>query len=77
MTKIMDRNQTIGNIFRNEWAHLAVLSPDSADIHLFWGGTFHLYQPGATELPHSPSSIDWYRGWRDHLEFAVIDKPQS
>jgi hypothetical protein len=23
-------------------------------------------------LPQAPSSVDWYRGWREHLEFAEI-----
>ena len=25
-------------------------------------------------LPRAASSVDWYRGWRDHLEFAEIGK---
>ena len=26
-----------------------------------------------TELPTSPSSLAWYRGWRDHLGYATIN----
>ena len=30
------------------------------------------YVPEAAHLPRAAGSIDWYRGWRDHLEFAEI-----
>ena len=29
--------------------------------------------PRPEVLPRAASSVDWYRGWRDHLEFAEID----
>jgi uncharacterized protein YbcC (UPF0753/DUF2309 family) len=73
MLRIMDRNPSIGKLCRNDWVRLAVLSPDSAEIQVFRDGTFHRYQPQATHLPRAASSTDWYRGWRDHLEFAEID----
>jgi uncharacterized protein YbcC (UPF0753/DUF2309 family) len=72
MLWIMDRNPGFGKLFRNEWVRLAVLSPDSAEIQVFRHGTFHGYQPQANHLPRAASSTDWYRGWRDHLEFAEI-----
>ena len=43
-----------------------------AELHVFEDGAFRPYKPGASSLPTAPSSADWYRGWRDHLEFAVI-----
>ena len=39
---------------------------------LFRDGAFHPHRPGAADLPRASSSVDWYRGWRDHLEFAEI-----
>jgi uncharacterized protein YbcC (UPF0753/DUF2309 family) len=74
MFSIMERNATVGRILRNGWAQLAVLDPDSSDIKVFRGGAFHTYRPNNLELPVAPTSADWYRGWRDHLEFAVIEK---
>jgi hypothetical protein len=53
--------------------HLAVQDPSSAAIQIFRDGGFHDYQPEARQLPRAASCVDWYRGWRDHLEFAEID----
>jgi uncharacterized protein YbcC (UPF0753/DUF2309 family) len=73
MLRIMDCNPGIGKLCRNEWVRLAVLSPESAEIQVFRDGAFHAYQPQVTHLPRAASSTDWYRGWRDHLEFAEIE----
>ena len=72
MTQIMDRNQGIGLLCRNGWIQLALIHPQTREINVFQGGEFHRYQPQASVLPRAASSVDWYRGWRDHLEFAVI-----
>lgn len=73
MLQILDHNPGIGKLCRNEWVRLAVLSPESSEIRVFRDGAFHVYQPQATHLPRAASSVDWYRGWRDHLEFAAIE----
>ncbi|MFO0807809.1 MAG: DUF2309 domain-containing protein [Gemmataceae bacterium] len=69
---ILDRNPGIAQLVRNEWIRLAALDPDSPTIHTFRDGEFHPYTPEAEVLPQAASSVDWYRGWRDHLEFARI-----
>ena len=56
----------------NDWARLAILDPGSSAIHVYRAGEFQPYEPQADRLPRSASSADWYRGWRDHLEFAQI-----
>ena len=73
MLQIMEQNETVGRILKNAWAQLAVLDPSSNEIQVFRNGSFHLYHPETEELPTAASSTDWYRGWRDHLGFAVID----
>jgi uncharacterized protein YbcC (UPF0753/DUF2309 family) len=73
MVRVMDRNPSVGKLFRNEWVRLAVLSPESAELQVFRNGAFHAYQPQVAHLPKAVSSNDWYRGWRDHLEFAEIE----
>ena len=70
--RIMDRNPSIGRLIRNGWVYLAVLDPNSAHIQFYKDGVFQEYKPEAARLPHAASSVDWYRGWRDHLEFAEI-----
>ena len=73
MLEIMARNEGINRLCRNRWVQLATLDPDSARIHEFRNGEFQVYAPHASQLPVAASSTDWYRGWRDHLEFAEIE----
>jgi uncharacterized protein YbcC (UPF0753/DUF2309 family) len=73
MTRIMDRNEGIGRLCRNEWIQLAVLDPQSREIFVFQGNQFRRYYEHTSVLPQTVSSVDWYRGWREHLEFAEIE----
>jgi hypothetical protein len=73
MMQIMERNPVVGRILKNGWAQLAVLSPDSSKIRIFHEGEFQLHVSESQELSRASSSIDWYRGWRNHLGFAVIE----
>ena len=77
IVSIMNRNPVVGRILRNGWAQLALLSPDSAEIQVYRNNQFEPYTPEITELPKAPSSFDWYRGWREHLGFAVIERTPS
>jgi uncharacterized protein YbcC (UPF0753/DUF2309 family) len=72
MLQIMERNPVIGRLCRNDWVQLATLDPDSPAIHFFQQGRFEPYVPESNTLPVVASSIDWYRGWRDHLGYAVV-----
>ncbi len=72
MLSIMARNPGIDRLCRNGWVHLSVQDPESSRIQVFHNGIFTDYQPQASVLPQAESSIDWYRGWRDHLEFAAL-----
>jgi uncharacterized protein YbcC (UPF0753/DUF2309 family) len=72
MIGIMERNEGIGRLCRNGWVQLAVLHPQSRDISVFQNGAFERYDVQAATLPQAASSVDWYRGWRDHLEFSQI-----
>lgn len=74
MLHIMDRNAVVGNLCRNGWVQLAVLDPHSSQIHFFRKGNFEVYRPDSSKLPEVENSIDWYRGWRDHLGFSVVRK---
>lgn len=72
LLRIMDANSEIGRLCRNGWVLLAVIDPQTHALSLFDHDGFHPYRPQATVLPRAVSSVDWYRGWRDHLEFAEI-----
>ncbi len=72
MLRIMSRIEVIGRMARNGWVQLATQDPETAKLQVFRDGAFHDYIPQAETLPHAASSVDWYRGWREHLEFAEI-----
>jgi uncharacterized protein YbcC (UPF0753/DUF2309 family) len=72
ITKILDRNPPLKQLVENQWVQLATLAANGADVHLYRHGDFQLYTPETTNLPVVKSSMDWYRGWRDHLGFASV-----
>jgi uncharacterized protein YbcC (UPF0753/DUF2309 family) len=72
MANIIDREPAIGRLVRNAWVHLATLDPGGPMIHVYRDGRFEPHHREAPELPRVPTSLAWYRGWRDHLGFASI-----
>ena len=72
MARIMDKDPMIGRLCRNAWILLATVDPTTRAVHEFRDGVFRPYAPKVASLPVAPTSVDWYRGWRDHLEFAEI-----
>lgn len=72
MSQIIDRNEGIARLVRGRWVQLATLDPHSGELQLYRDGIFAPYRPSNTDLPTQESSLDWYRGWRDHLGFASI-----
>lgn len=77
MLQVLERNESIGRLCRNGWVHLAVMHPETRQISLYHDGRFQDYHPQASSLPTAASSVDWYRGWRDHLEFARIESHET
>ena len=75
--KIMSRNEQVRFILMNGWVQLSLLNPYSSEVLHYRDGEFVPYSPEVTELPQAESSHDWYRGWRDHLDFAEIALPTS
>jgi uncharacterized protein YbcC (UPF0753/DUF2309 family) len=73
MLRIMDHDPGIGRLCKNGWVLLAVIDPETRALSVFEDGVFRPYKPQASVLPRAASSVDWYRGWRDHLEFAEIE----
>lgn len=77
MLAIMERDKLVGRILKNGWSQLAVLDPESNQLQLYQNGQFEPYVPEVTGLPKATSSVDWYRGWREHLGFAMIQPPAA
>jgi uncharacterized protein YbcC (UPF0753/DUF2309 family) len=76
MLRILECHEDIGRLCRNNWVRLAVLHPATREMSVYHNGRFQKYHPQTSPLPVAVSSADWYRGWRDHLEFAHI-KPRE
>jgi uncharacterized protein YbcC (UPF0753/DUF2309 family) len=72
MLGIMGRHEGIRRLCAHGWIILALIHPETKAISVYDDGRFRPYRPQATVLPRAASSVDWYRGWRDHLEFAEI-----
>ncbi|WP_164104177.1 DUF2309 domain-containing protein [Candidatus Laterigemmans baculatus] len=75
MQRIIEENSGIARLVRGGWVRLAVLNPENSELHLFHRGRFEPYQRESYQLPKARSSLEWYRGWREHLDFASIDTP--
>lgn len=69
---LMERNPIVARILCNGWVQLTLLDPHSAQLLVYRNDAFHPYEPTVNELPQVHSSLEWYRGWRDHLGFAQV-----
>jgi uncharacterized protein YbcC (UPF0753/DUF2309 family) len=74
MRRIIEENAAIAQLVDGNWVQLAVLDAQSSEIKRYVGGEFVDYRPEATEVPRVESSVEWYRGHREHLGFASIDE---
>jgi uncharacterized protein YbcC (UPF0753/DUF2309 family) len=72
MLQIMDQNEGISRLCRGNWVQLATLDGETNEINIFRNGKFEPYRPETSELPLAKTSVEWYRGWRDHLGFASV-----
>ncbi len=77
MLQILEQNPSIALMCRNEWVQLVVLDPNSTQMHVFRQGQFEPYRPENVDIPRAETSVDWYRGWRDHLGFALLQPRAS
>lgn len=73
MERVMKANAYVAQLCKNEWVQLATVSPHNGAVHIFTPGGFVPYRPNLKELPKAPTSVDWYRGWREHLGCAEIE----
>lgn len=72
MTAILDRNPPLATLVRGSWVQVATWDPEERMIHYFEDGRFAKQEVLGTPIRTAGSSMAWYRGWREHLEFATI-----
>lgn len=70
--RVLEANPSMMRLVQNGWVRIATLDPEAAIFHEFRGDGFERFDGPAPDLPEAASSLDWYRGWRDHLGFASI-----
>lgn len=73
IAKIAADNPAIDRLLAGDWVQLAIIDPADASLQLFRGGKFEPLPTTNDTLPTVASSYAWYRGQRDHLDFALID----
>lgn len=74
---IIARNHPIQVLVDGNWIQLAVFNPASNAVEYFADGEFTAYRPENEDLACARSSADWYRGWRQHLDFASVGEEFS
>lgn len=72
LRRIIDDNEAIARLVNGDWVQLAVFDAETSQVQRYVRGEFVPYEPESLELPTADSSLDWYRGRRDHLGFASI-----
>jgi hypothetical protein len=72
MQQVLETSPAIRQLVENRWVQLALLAPQANRLWLYQRGRFLPYRPETTDLPVVASSLDWYRGWREHLGYARI-----
>ncbi len=72
MTRIIAANAAIQQLVERNWVQLALIDAETSEILLYRKGQFETYSNQGNELPTVSSSLEWFRGSREHLRFASI-----
>jgi uncharacterized protein YbcC (UPF0753/DUF2309 family) len=71
---VLEDSPALAQLVDNHWLHVAVLSPEGADVWVRERGALVAHQREQTVLPVVERSVQWYRGKRHHLGAAEIRK---
>jgi len=74
LEKILAEYAPLMRLIGYGWIQFACWEPDSDDLFVFEDGGFRLHEPESDSCPVLPSSIDYYRGHREHLPPARIHR---
>jgi uncharacterized protein YbcC (UPF0753/DUF2309 family) len=74
LMKVVHANPLLTEFVDNRWIRLSSLDPDTGEIQCYRGkGEWEPLVGSEEPLPVAPSSIDYYRGKREHLPVARIE----
>ncbi len=71
---VIRKNPELEQFVENRWIRLASMHPVSGTIRMYRGGGFDAVDGDDERLRTAPSSFDWYRGRREHLPMARIER---
>ncbi|HEX8435984.1 putative inorganic carbon transporter subunit DabA, partial [Archangium sp.] len=74
LSAIYARQPMLRELIGNEWVQLVSLDPTTGQQQRFTPRGFQPLTPPSAPLPVVASSPEWYRGQRDFLPPALIDK---
>ena len=72
LLKVMSRSAVVDMTIRRGWVQMCTMDPDTGKLLVFQDGEFLPHTLTTSQLPTARSSADWYRGWREFLDFAAI-----
>lgn len=74
LMKVIHANPLLTEFVDNRWIRLSSLDPDTGEIQCYRGkGEWEPLVGSEEPLPVAPSSIEYYRGKREHLPVARIE----
>jgi uncharacterized protein len=72
MKKIIAQNEGIRKLCDGDWVQLAILDTKTPELKFYRNREFENHKSQTGDLAKASGSVDWYRGWRDHLKFASV-----
>ncbi|WDQ17535.1 DUF2309 domain-containing protein [Rhodopirellula sp. P2] len=76
LTQLVAKNEGIRRLVEGNWVQVAVIDPATSIIQRYVDGHFEPHVVSTSEIPTVQSSMQWYRGQRDHLGFATIQETE-
>lgn len=74
IANVLPSKPTISRLVRNGWVHVVAWSPSTGMMHLYTPDKgFVPYTPESIHIPIAATSLDHFRGHREHLQYARID----
>jgi uncharacterized protein YbcC (UPF0753/DUF2309 family) len=74
--KVLERHPPVAQLVVNQWVQIVSLDPETGALQHFVGAGagegWQPWAPPAAPLPHVRTSVEWFRGQRDHLLPATI-----
>jgi hypothetical protein len=70
---ILEEHEPLRNLISRGWIQFVGWDPDSSDLYVYEKDGFVAYRPEGSPCPLAASSIEYYRGHREHLPPAWVD----